>query len=76
MYKYIHITQIIYCFSNVCPFVLQYLNHRNFSAQAETCAVHLYAKIGLFSTITLQGLSQLVEVSRHVTSATSLRQRI
>lgn len=36
--------------------MLQYLNHRYLLVQAETCAVQLYAKIGLISTITLEGI--------------------
>lgn len=56
----------------MCPFVLQDLNHRKLPAQAQTCAVHLYAKISLLSTIILKGLSRLVEVSRREISASSL----
>lgn len=72
---YIYITQIKYCFSNA-SLCVEILESQKFTCTGRDLCSPPHAKMGLFSTILLKGLSQLVEISRHVISAPSLAEDI
>lgn len=71
MYKYMYIKQIKYCFSNV-SLCVEIPESQKFTCTGRDLCSPPRAKIRLFSTIILNELYQLVEISRHVTSAPSL----